>query len=118
MTVDLRPDWNGIYIYSSRVYSIIKDCKAGRNKRVFKVILYGYIGYLVGYITSNIYKIWVFILDKVIITYNVIFDKNILYKKDCKHTEGYSIEIAKDIIELLLENEIQDTESIFENKGL
>jgi hypothetical protein len=73
---------------------------------------------LIGYITSNIYKIWVPVLNKVIITYNIIFDKNILYKKDYKHTKGYSIEIAKDIVELLLEDKIQDTESIFNNKGL
>jgi hypothetical protein len=118
MTVDLRPDWNGIYIYGSRVYPIIKDCKTGRNKRVFKVIPYGHIGYLIGYIASNIYKIWVPVLDKVIVICNVIFDENILYKKDRECTEGYSIEIAKDIVELLLEDEIQDTESIFENKGL
>jgi hypothetical protein len=73
---------------------------------------------LVGYIASNIYKIWVPILDKVIITCNVIFNENILYKKDRKYTKGHSIEIAKDIVELLLEDEIQDTESIFKNKGL
>jgi hypothetical protein len=73
---------------------------------------------LIGYITFNIYKIWVPILDKVIIIYNIIFNKNILYKKDRKHTKGHSIEIAKDIVELLLEDEIQDTESIFENKRL
>jgi hypothetical protein len=73
---------------------------------------------LVGYIISNIYKIWVSVFDKVIVIYNVIFDKNILYKKNYKYTKGYSIEIIKNIVELLLEDKIQDTESIFENKGL
>jgi hypothetical protein len=55
---------------------------------------------------SNIYKIWVPILNKVIIIYNIIFNKNILYKKDYEYTKGYSIEITKDIVELLLENKI------------
>jgi hypothetical protein len=55
---------------------------------------------------SNIYKIWVLILNKVIITRNIIFNENILYKKNREYTKGYSIEIAKDIIELFLENEI------------
>ena len=73
---------------------------------------------MVRYITSNIYKIWVPVLDKVIITRNIIFNKNILYKKDHKRTKGHSIKIAKDVVELLLENEIQDTKLIFENKGL
>jgi hypothetical protein len=67
---------------------------------------------------SNIYKIWVPVLNKVIITYNIIFNKNILYKKDYEYIKGYSIEIIKNIVELFLENEIQDTELIFENKEL
>jgi len=85
---------------------MIKDREAGKNKRAFKVIPYGHIGYLVGYITSNIYRIWVPVLDWVIIIRNIIFDENILYKKDYKYTEGHRMEIAKDIIELLLEDEI------------
>jgi hypothetical protein len=67
---------------------------------------------------SNIYKIWVPVLNKVIITRNIIFNKNILYKKDYEYTKGHSIEIIKDIVELFLENEIQDIKLIFENKGL
>jgi hypothetical protein len=73
---------------------------------------------LIGYIISNIYKIWVPVFNKVIVIYNIIFNENIFYKKDYKYTKGYSIEIIKDIVELLLEDKIQDTESIFENKGL
>jgi hypothetical protein len=67
---------------------------------------------------SNIYKIWVPVLNKVIITRNIIFNENILYKKNREHTKGHNTEIAKDIVELLLENEIQDTKLIFENKRL
>jgi hypothetical protein len=55
---------------------------------------------------SNIYKIWVPVLNKVIITRNIIFNENILYKKDREYTKGYSIEIIKNIVELLLENKI------------
>jgi hypothetical protein len=67
---------------------------------------------------SNIYKIWVPVLNKVIIIRNIIFNENILYKKDYEYTKGYSIKIVKDIVELLLENEIQDTKLIFKNKRL
>ena len=73
---------------------------------------------MIKYITFNIYKIWVSILNKVIIIYNIIFNENIFYKKDYKYTKGYSIEIIKDIVKLLLEDKIQDTESIFKNKEL
>jgi hypothetical protein len=67
---------------------------------------------------SNIYKIWVPVLNKVIIIHNIIFNENILYKKNYKYTKGHSTEIIKDIVELFLENKIQDTKLIFENKGL
>jgi hypothetical protein len=48
----------------------------------------------------------------------VVFNENILYEKERENTEGHRIEITKEIVELLLEDEIQDTELIFENKGL
>ena len=55
---------------------------------------------------SNIYKIWVLILNKVIIIYNIIFNENIFYKKNYEYTKGYNIEIIKNIVKLLLENKI------------
>jgi hypothetical protein len=55
---------------------------------------------------SNIYKIWVPVLNKVIITRNIIFNENILYKKNHEYTKGHSTEIIKNIVELLLENKI------------
>ena len=116
--INLRPNQNRIYVYGSRAYLIIKDREVERNKRVFKVILREYIRYLVRYIISNIYKIWVPVFNKVIIIYNIIFNKNILYKKNREYTKGYSTEIIKDIVELFLENEIQDTKLIFKNKKL
>jgi hypothetical protein len=36
----------------------------------------------------------------------MVFDENILYKKERENTEGYHIEIAKEIVKLLLEDEI------------
>jgi len=36
----------------------------------------------------------------------MVFDENILYKKEYKNIEGYYIEIIKEIIKLLLEDEI------------
>jgi hypothetical protein len=55
---------------------------------------------------SNIYKIWVPVLNKVIITRNIIFNKNILYKKNYEYTKGHSIKIIKNIVELFLKNKI------------
>ncbi|PYH28094.1 uncharacterized protein BO87DRAFT_323038, partial [Aspergillus neoniger CBS 115656] len=39
------------------------------------------ISYLVGYIASNIWKIWILIKQKIIITRDYIFNKNLLYSQ-------------------------------------
>ena len=57
ITVDLRPDWSGIYVYSARVYPMVKEREANQIRRAFKVISRDHIGYLVRYYMSNIYCI-------------------------------------------------------------
>ena len=94
---------------------MIKDREAGRNRRAYKVQPRGHIGYLVRYCAFNIYRIWVPVLDRVIITRNVIFDEDILYDKACEQLEGQPIEIAREVVELIEEDKIQDARSIFEN---
>jgi hypothetical protein len=79
-------------VYGARVYPIVKDREANRSRRVFKVQSRGHIGYLVGYCASNIYRIWVPVLDKVIVTRNVVFDENILYSSKAREQlDGYSV---------------------------
>jgi hypothetical protein len=36
----------------------------------------------------------------------MVFNENILYKKERENTEGHRIEIAKEIVKLLLEDKI------------
>jgi hypothetical protein len=67
---------------------MIKDREARRNKRAYKVIPRGHLGYLVRYVVSNIYRIWVPVLNRVIITRNVTFDENILYSVTREQEEG------------------------------
>lgn len=55
--VDLRLDWNSIYIYSYRAYFIIIDCLAGKDKKELKIVPKAYIGYLIGYKVYNLYRI-------------------------------------------------------------
>jgi hypothetical protein len=75
-------------VYSACVYPIIKEHEAGKEKRVYKVKPCGHIRYLVRYYASNIYRIWVPALSRVIITRNVTFDKDILYSREFKQAEG------------------------------
>ena len=95
VTTDLRPDWNGIYVYGCRAYPLTKDREAGRHKRDFKVQPRAHIGYLVGYIASNLYRIWVPILNRVILTRNVVFDEDTLFDPSLEKGIGQSLEITK-----------------------
>lgn len=104
-TADLRPDWSGIYAYGCRSYPLEVDRAAGKNRRGYKVNPRAHIGYLVGYRASNIYLIWVPILDQVIITRNVTFDESKFYKsKD----EEMPKEEAILIVDMLHDGELDD----------
>jgi hypothetical protein len=118
VTVDLRPDWNGIYVYGARAYPLMKEREAGINKRAFKVQPRGHLGYLVGYSASNIYRIWVPQLDRVIITRNVVFDESKLYSPEIERLEGQPVSIAQDIAAVIEEDKAQDAGSIVEHLSL
>ena len=119
LTVDLKPNWNGIYVYGARAYPMVKNREANRSRRAFKVQSRGHIGYLVGYYASNIYRIWVPVLDKVIVTRNVVFDENILYSSKAKEQlDGHSVAQARQIVEAIEEEEVQDAGSVLENIGI
>jgi hypothetical protein len=116
LTVDLRPDWNGIYVYGARAYPVMKEREAGKNKRAYKVQPRAHIGYLVGYSASNIYRVWVPQLDEVIVTRNVTFDESTLYSPAREKLEGQPVEIARLVIEAIGEDEVtQDAGSIIEH---
>jgi hypothetical protein len=116
ITVDLRPDWNGIYVYGARAYPMVKEREANQTRRAFKVIPRGHIGYLVGYCASNIYRIWVPVLDRVIVTRNVTFNENILYSSKAREQlDGHSVAEARSMVELIEEEEVRDAGSILDN---
>ena len=87
LIVDLRLDQSGIYIYRYRIYLLKKDREANRIKRDFKVQPRRYIRYLIRYRASNIYWIQVLELDRVIITYNITFNKQTFFDPKYKELE-------------------------------
>jgi hypothetical protein len=103
-TADLRPDWTHTYAYGCRAYPLNKDRAAGRHKREFKVNPRGHIGYLVGYRASNIYRIWIPTLDRVITTRNVVFDERTFFvdkSQELPREEAVKVADALDEVHLL-----------------
>ena len=74
-TRDHRPSWSGIYAYGCRAYPLDPRFKAKKGKNVFKLAPRAHVGYLVGYHASNIYRIWVPKLKKVILSRDVRFNE-------------------------------------------
>jgi len=79
---DLRPDWSGIYAYGCRAYALEKEREANQKRLFYKTHPRAHIGYLVGYRASNIYRVWVPELQRVITTRNVAFDEDVFYDPD------------------------------------
>lgn len=98
---DPTPDWSGIYVYGCRAYPLQREREANTNRRFYKTHPRGHIGYLVGYQASNIYRIWIPVLEKVISTRNVTFNEHTFYDPLTEESEALQArtldDIAKDI---------------------
>ena len=114
-TVDLRPSWKGIYAYGCKAYPLIKSREAGQRRRMFKVEGRAHIGYLVGYKASNIYRIWVPQLHRVISTRNVRFNEQEFYEPKDEKKDAIPIPVASEMVELLhTPDEIADAGTVLD----
>ena len=107
-------------MYGARAYLLKKEREADKERKAFKVNARGHIGYLVGYYASNIYRIWVPKLDRVIISRNVRFDEDLLYNPDQEKAVGQPLEVVRSIVQEIEDTVdlVQDAGSILENLGL
>ncbi|EDN09823.1 predicted protein [Histoplasma mississippiense (nom. inval.)] len=75
-----------LHAYGCRAYAKIPNEILNRN-RSQKLDPRAHIGYLVGYDSTNIFRIWIPHLDRVIRTRDVIFNENRRYNPDEPHIE-------------------------------
>jgi len=71
---EYKPSGAHLYIYGARTYPL------ERNIPKFKLDLKASIGYLVGYDSTNIYRIWVPSKRRVVSTRDVTFNEELTYK--------------------------------------
>ncbi|KAL2267988.1 hypothetical protein VTJ83DRAFT_2834 [Remersonia thermophila] len=100
-TRDLRPHLGNLYAYGCRAYPLDKRREANTHRKLFKTTERAHIGYLVGYQATNIYRIWVPQLKRVIVTRNVIFDEKLFYEPGEEHASPQPLQITRDVVELL-----------------
>jgi hypothetical protein len=69
------PDQTHLVAFGCKAYAIISDAQF-KKKRKWRLAPKAWIGYMIDYRSSNSYRIWLFIKNKIIIIYNVIFNEN------------------------------------------
>ncbi|KAK2770917.1 reverse transcriptase domain protein [Colletotrichum kahawae] len=71
--------------YGCRAYPLTTSYKKGENKS-HKTDPRAHIGYLCGYESTNIFRIWIPALDKVMRTRDVTFDETVMYDPNAEDT--------------------------------
>jgi hypothetical protein len=89
------------YTYGCRAYPLLDQVRAGKRRLDFKLNPRTHIGYLMGYMSSNSWWIWVPVLNKCILTRDIRFDESLFYDPEAEPmTGGLQRELAP-IIEIL-----------------
>ena len=83
---DLRLDQNGIFAYEVKAFPLITKFKRGNIKTHFKINLRAYIGYLIRYQATNIYRIQVPKLREVLTIRDMTFQEDQFFNLDTKET--------------------------------
>jgi hypothetical protein len=73
-------------VYGCKSYAMTTKAKK-KEERLHRLNPRAWIGYLVGYSSTNQYRIWVPFLNRVVITRDVIFDERIVFDGDSKTLE-------------------------------
>jgi hypothetical protein len=73
-----KPQLSHLRAYGCRAYAMTKDAQTKKN-RLMKLDPRAHIGYLVGYDSTNIFRIWIPHQGKVISTRDVIFDEKTFF---------------------------------------
>ncbi|KAI8648163.1 Integrase catalytic domain-containing protein [Fusarium sp. Ph1] len=87
-----RPDLSHLRSYGCRAYAMTSDAQLGRQRKR-KLAPRAWLGFLVGYTSSNSYRIWNPLRNEVFTTRDVIFDEH-------RHFDGSLPKLAEEIREM------------------
>ena len=78
VTSPRKPNLSNLRSYGCKAFAMTDDTKRGKMK-LQKLDPKAWIGFLVGYKSSNIWRIWIPSMDKVISTRDVVFDESSVF---------------------------------------
>jgi len=85
-----KPQLSHLRAYGCRAYAMTADAQE-KKRRLYKLDPRAHIGYLVGYNSSNIFRIWIPHKGKVISTRDVIFDEDTVFDGKKSHLDSQLI---------------------------
>jgi hypothetical protein len=98
VTSPRKPNQGHLRAYGCKAFAMTDDTKRGKS-RLQRLDPKAWIGYLVGYRSSNIFRIWVPTMAKVITTRDVVFDEDSIFTGD-----------EKDIMDNLMHSTLEEIE--------
>ena len=112
-----KPQLAHLKAYECKAYAMTENAQIRRNRKQ-KLEPKAYVGYLVGYRSINIFKIWISDRRTVISTRDVIFDEISLYDEQTSEKETFEEVIQRvklSISEALNEGIFEEDEDIFDH---
>jgi hypothetical protein len=102
--------------FGCKAYAITSDAQL-KKKRKWRLAPKAWIGYMIDYRSSNSYRIWLFIENKIIIIRNVIFNENEFPIGDFEFFKNELIIIdIEALAQYIRDKELPSAELIWEKK--
>jgi hypothetical protein len=113
-----QPSLGHLKAYGCKAYAMTEDAQDKKN-RLMKLNPRAWLGYLVGYSSANIFRIWVPILKKVIRTRDVIFQEDERYDGDLERHRAEIQQLDLETIQKKLQltqwaDQLEDPDDIHE----
>lgn len=103
---DRKPQQGHLRVYGCKAYAMTATAKQ-KTQRLHKLDPRAFVGYLVGYQSTNIYRIWSPLVDRIIATRDVLFDEDTVFPGSIEELKDDFLRTSKKEISALLE-EIED----------
>jgi hypothetical protein len=112
VVTERKPDQTHLRVYGCKAFAMTTDALKKKNRRQ-RLNPRGWIGYLVGYNSTNIYRVWNPLTNKVISTRDVIFNEKETFSGDVQHLKDDLKELnEEELIQHLTDAEVPQGSSI------
>ncbi|KAH7471650.1 hypothetical protein FOMA001_g13746 [Fusarium oxysporum f. sp. matthiolae] len=112
VVTERKPDQTHLRVYGCKAFAMTTDALKKKNRRQ-RLNPRGWIGYLVGYNSTNTYRVWNPLTNKVISTRDVIFNEKETFSGDVQHLKDDLKELnEEELIQHLTDAEVPQGSSI------